>query len=523
MKQSPIRNQSPNREAISTSKSTAPPLGGWNTRDPEANMDSKYALTLDNWFPDTGSIGLRPGATNFVTSIGGNLQAKTLGAWKGTSAQKLFAFTDNGVYDVSTINAAGTLVHPYTSGYACNINFVTTGGSFLVTVNGVDDLAYTNGTTWNTVASFTISAGGTLITNQIDNISSFKRSIFFVKKNSMSFFFLPIDSITGVVSEFPVGGLFNKGGKLVACGTWTIDGGQGMDDYSVFITDQGQAAIYQGTDPSSASTWLLKGIYDLAPPIGKKCFCRFGGDLLVLTRRGLFSMTRTLRDKMMIQSAALSDAVGEAFTRSAAITGDLEGWEVIEFPTYNAIVCNVPQGQYTTSHQYVMNTKTGAWCRFKGWDAFSFAFFNNKLYMGMAGKIGQAFVPGNDFNASITAEARTAFNYYSPRSRLKSWKLLRPNLLIGGSCAVNIALDTDFSAGTDYGAAVFNSTTEARWDAANWGSSAWSSEPSSRSEWITAAAADSYCAAIRLRVIARSSTIRWSATDVVYAVGGMVG
>lgn len=523
MKQAPIRNQSPSRQEIATSKSTAPPVGGWNTRDPEANMDSKYALTLDNWFPDTGSVNLRAGATNFVTSIGSGLVAKSLAAWKGPTSQKLFAFTDSGVYDVSTINVAGTLVQARTSGYCQSINFVTTGGSFLVTVNGVDDLVYTNGTTWTTIASFAISGGGTLLTPDIDNISSFKRSIFFIKKNSMSFFYLPIDSITGTVSEYPLGGLFTKGGKLVASGTWTIDGGVGMDDYSVFVTDQGQAAVYQGTDPSSASTWALKGIYDLAPPIGKKCFCRFGGDLLILTRRGLFSMTRTLRDKMMIQSAALSDTIGEAFTRSAGLNGDYDGWEVIEFPDYNAIVCNIPQGSYTSAHQYVMNTKTGAWCRFTGWDAFGFALYNKNLYMGMAGKIGQAFVPGNDFTASITATARTAFNYYTPRSRIKSWKLIRPNLIIGGSCAVNVALDTDFSAGTDYGAAVFNATTESRWDAATWDASAWSSEPVPRNEWVTVAAADSYCAAIRLRVIARSSTIKWSATDTVYTLGALVG
>lgn len=523
MKQLPMRNGAKSRQETATSVSTEPPVGGWNTRDPEANMPSKYALTLDNWYPDTGSVGLRPGATNFVTTIGASLVVKTVGSWKGPSSQKLFAFTDSGIYDVSTANVSGSLVQAYTSGYSCNINFVTTGGSFLVCVNGTDDLVYTNGTTWSTVVSFPISGGGTLYSNTIDNVSSFKRSIFFVKKNSMSFFYLPIDSITGTVSEFPLGALFTKGGKLVACGTWTIDGGIGMDDYSVFITDQGQAAVYQGTDPSSATSWALKGIYDLAPPIGKKCFCRFGGDLLILTRRGLFSMTRTLREKMMIQSSALSDTVGEAFTQAANITGSMQGWEVIEFPAYNAILCNIPQGAYTTAHQYVMNTKTGAWCRFKGWDVFGFALYNNNLYMAMSGKIGQGFVVGNDFNASITAEARTAFNYYNPRSRLKSWKLIRPNLTIGGSCAVNIALDTDFSEGTDYGAAVFNATTESRWDAATWDGSAWSSEPSARNEWVTAAANDSYCAAVRLRVIARSSTIRWSATDIVYSLGAIVG
>lgn len=523
MMQTPLRDGRKSRHEISHADSIPPPVGGWNTRDPEANMKPKYALLLDNWFPDTGAVKLRPGATAFCTSVGPNETVKTLCSWKGPASQKLFAFTDAGIYDISAGGAITSVDQAYTNGYACYVNFTTTGGSWMVAVNGTDDMVYTNGSTWTVLASFAINGGGTLLTKDISNINSFKRSLYYIEKNSMSFFYLPIDSITGTVSEFPIGALFTKGGKLVAMGTWTIDGAAGQDDYSVFITDQGQAAVYQGTDPSSTTTWALKGIYDLSPPIGLKCFCKFGGDLLVLTQRGLFSLTRILLDKRQNENAALSDAIGEAFTQAARINGAQEGWEVVEYPSYNALVCNIPQASYGIAHQYVMNTKTGAWCRFKGWDGYSFTFYNNNLYMGMAGKVGQAFVPGNDFDASITAEAKGAFNYYTPRSRLKSWKLLRPMLTIGGTVAVNVALDTDFSDVPEYGAAVFNLTAESRWDAATWDNDKWSAEQAPRNEWVTVAAKDSYCAAVRLRAIARSSTISWSATDTVYELGALVG
>ena len=105
---------------------------------------------------------------------------------------------------------------------------------------------------------YAISGGGTLLTKDIVNLNNFKRSIYFLKKNSMSFFYLPIDSITGTVSEFPLGALFSKGGYLMAMGTWTIDGGFGTDDYCVFISSEGQAVVYKGTDPSSSTTWALR-------------------------------------------------------------------------------------------------------------------------------------------------------------------------------------------------------------------------------------------------------------------------
>lgn len=520
MMRAPLATKRQRREEIGQVLSVAAPVKGWNTRDPLANMGSTYAITLDNWLPETGTVTVRPGMSTWVT--GSSSVIETLLSWKGPSSEKLFAFTDSGIYDVTTAGTLGAVVQARTSGYSCGVNFTTTGGAFLVTVNGVDDLVYTNGTTWTTIASFSITGGGSIATNLLANINSFKRSLYFIPKNSMSFYYLPIDSITGTVSEYPLGGLFARGGHLVAMGTWTIDGGAGSEDYSVFITSEGQAAVYLGTNPDSVSTWELKGIYDLAPPIGLKCFCKFGGDLLVLTARGLSSMTKILQDTRLSPQSSLSDVIGEAFTEAFTLTGDKRGWEVIEYPEKNCLVCNIPLEEFTFSHQYVMNTKTGAWCRFKGWDGFSFCFLNGNLHMGMVTQVSKIFTPGNDLAASITAEAKTSYNYYSPRSRIKSWKLLRANLTIGGSVAVNLALDTDFASDGTFGAAVFNASTQSRWDTAIWDSSSWSAEPGPRNEWVTVAAPDSYCAATRLRVIARDATIEWSATDTLYEIGALV-
>lgn len=520
MMNGPLRSKRPSRQEIGQTLSTAAPVKGWNTRDPLANMASTFALTLDNWIPKTGSVEVRQGMTEHVTALPATVES--LLAWRGPSSEKLFAFCDTGIYDVTAAGAVGAVVQARTSGYSSGVNFTTTGGSFLVTVNGVDDLAYTNGTVWNTIANFPITGGGTLLTNAISNLNSFKRALYFIQKNSMSFFYLPIDSINGTVSEYPIGALFSKGGSLVAMGTWTIDGGQGSEDFSVFITSEGQAAVYLGTDPNSITTWELKGVYDLAPPLGGKCFTKFGGDLLVLTRRGLSSMTKLLQETRLGAASSLSDVIGEAFTEATQIAGSLRGWEVIEYPEESLLICNVPREEFTFSHQYVMNTKTGAWCRFKGWDGFTFAFLGSKLYLGMTSKVVEVFSGSRDIDASITAEAKAAYNYYSPRSRIKSWKLVRANLVIGGSVAVNLAMDTDFSSDGTFGAAVFNAVGQSRWDLDVWDTAVWSVEPGARLEWVTVAAPDSYCAAIRLRVIARDATIQWSATDTLYEVGALV-
>lgn len=517
----PIKSKRRTREEISTPSSIASPVKGWNTRDPLANMHGLYALTLDNWFPTTGTVDLRPGAIDWATGAASAI--KTVMPWRGQASEKLFAVTNAGIYDVTTAGTIGASAQARTNGYCSYINFNTTGQAYLVVVNGADDLVYTNGSTWTSLASFSINGGGTLNTNTISSINSFKRSLFFIEKNSMNFYYLPIDQITGMVSKFPLGALFSRGGRLVAMGTWTLDAGLGPEDYSVFITNLGQAAVYAGTDPSDSTKWALKGIYDLAPPLGVKCFCKFGGDLLVLTRRGLFSLQRIMKEGRFDSSASLSDVIGEAFSTAAAIAPDTEGWEVLEYPDQNALICNIPSGTPGVFEQYIMNTKTNAWCRFRGWNAYSFVCFGTSLFAAVAGgKVGKVWYPGNDFGSSILAECRTAFNYYSPRSKLKSWKLLRFLMAVGGTRAVNVGLDTDYSFDDTYGAAIQTYGPLQRWDTALWDTATWGAVPAVSNEWLTIEAKESYCAAIRLRVIALDATISWSATDIVYEVGALL-
>lgn len=519
----PIRNKASQQQELSNPSSFAAPVKGWNTRDPLANMGPLYAITLDNWLPETGTVSVREGATAWQTGYTVGVPIKTLMPWNGVSSQKLYAVTDSGIYDASSGGTVGAVVQARTNGSVQYVNFRTTGKSYLVTVNGVDDLAYYDGTSWTTLANFSISGGGTITTPNISNINTYKRSLYFIGKNSLSFYYLPIDSITGTVSEFPLGALFTKGGYLVSMGTWTLDGGFGSEDYSAFITSEGQVAVYQGTDPSTSATWALKGVYDMAPPQGKNCWLKFGGDLLLLCTRGVFSMTTMISEKQFSQRSALSDIIGEAFTEAATLGGTLLGWQMIEYPAKNVLVCNIPRTAFSASFQFVMNTKTGAWCRFKGWNANSFCFYNNELYAAMSNKVAKVFRPGNDFDASITAEAKAAFNYHSPRSRLKDWKMVRPNLTIGGKVAVNAALDTDFRSDAEFGAAVFNTATQSRWDDGLWDSAQWSFEPQVRVDWLTVTAEPSYCSALRLRVIARDATIAWSAYDVLYETGAILG
>jgi hypothetical protein len=173
------------------------------------------------------------------------------------------------------------------------------------------------------------------------------------------------------------------GGKLLAMGSWTRDGGTGPDDYAVFISTTGECIIYAGTDPSSSTTSALVGIYTIPEPIGRRCLIPAGGDLGVLTSQGLVPLSRILG---MTQGAAkrvsFTDKISGQFRAQYQTTGTQFGWQCLEYPKENLVVINVPIAERTTQHQYVMNINTGAWCRFTGINAGCWALLGDSLYFG---------------------------------------------------------------------------------------------------------------------------------------------
>lgn len=81
----------------------------------------------------------------------------------------------------------------------------------------------------------------------------------------------------------------SRGGHLVAMASWTVDSGSGAEmTISSSSLPEGEVVVYSGTDPTSLTDFKFIGTY-FGTPIGKKCFTKYGGDLLALfTQTGLY-------------------------------------------------------------------------------------------------------------------------------------------------------------------------------------------------------------------------------------------
>ena len=100
--------------------------------------------------------------------------------------------------------------------------------------------------------------------------------------------------------------------------------------------------------------------------------------------------------------------------------------------------------------QFVMNTITGAWCRFLNIDAQCWELFNDRLYFGSTdGKVYKWDVGSGDYSGDedlgINARVQTAFNYFDTRGWKKRFTAIRPIINTDGSTVLpGVGLNVDF-------------------------------------------------------------------------------
>jgi hypothetical protein len=147
-----------------------------------------------------------------------------------------------------------------------HVNVATAGGNFLLAVNGADKLRGYDGTNWYTDGDGSHDITGVDSATLI-HVNTHKERVWFVQKDTLKAWYLGTKAISGAATAFPFQSIAQSGGyPSVAMATWTIDAGFGADDLAVFITSQGEVIVYRGTDPSSATTWALVGVWQLGTP-----------------------------------------------------------------------------------------------------------------------------------------------------------------------------------------------------------------------------------------------------------------
>jgi len=496
----PLRSVSQQR--VSVGRAIPAPVGGWDAQSPLANMPPENAVILDNFIPRAGYVELRRGYVPWQEGL--PLPVETLMVWRGhvqSTADDIFAACGGSIYDVSNQNDAPVEVFTGAGNPRWQwVNFANDAGTFLIAANGASVPIYYNGTAFTDTAITGTAGVITLDPRTLVDVMDHKGRLFFVQENSLRVWFLEPFAIQGTANLLDLGPIFDKGGSIICQATWTLDGGSGADDLAVFVTTQGQVAVYQGLDPSDANNWALVGVYDLGLPLSRRSLIKYGSDLVLLTTDGVVPLSQALKlDRAQENLVALTQKIQNAFQQATQRYRGNFGWEGTLYPKGTLAVFNVPTANLTRSEQYVQNVQTGAWCRFTGIDAFCWAVANDQMYFGASDYVGLWDTGYADNTTGITGDIKTAFNYFGSRGSLKKFEMLQPVLRISGDLAPAVEIVTDFKENVPTAVPTTISTTGGRWDTGLWDVAKWSEAVQTRDSW-TSVTGIGYCGAVRLRV-----------------------
>ena len=488
------------------------PIGGWNVRDSQSLMAETDALVLDNFFPGDTEVSLRKGFTSHATGLGSDVE--TLMTFDAGGSAKMWAAAGANIYEVTSSGAVGDAgVESLSNARFQWTNISTSGGNFLWICNGADAPRHYNGSAWATP-----SISGVTTAN-IANVVVHKTRLFTCFNNSMVFGYLGVNAVAGTMAEFDLSSVFRLGGVLTAIGTWTRDGGSGADDLAVFITSNGEVAVYSGTDPSDATKWSLVGVFKIGRPIGRRCFEKVGSDLIVITDAGAVPLSQVLQSGQSAPTTAISDKIAGAFKESSDANFDTFGWQVLLYPRGRYGLFNIPQGS-SVFHQYVVNLTTGSWARFTGQNAHCWVVFNGELYFGgSSGVVFKADTGTNDNTAAIEGIGKTAFNYFGQRGTQKQFTMIRPVMESNLSLTVSIGFDLDFAQGVDFYTPEPAPVLGATWDEAAWDEEFWPIEGGNVVQVWRSVNGIGYAAALRVKTSTTAQNVKWHSTDFIWQTG----
>lgn len=525
------------RPQVNRTQSGPAPVGGLNVRDAINMMASTDAIELKNWVPQQYGVRCRKGYLEWATGMVS--EVKTIASYQpdrtATSSYKLFAFTDSNIYDIttSTSTPASVLVLPGTDGYGrwTTTMMANSAGTFLLGCSHVGGYKYYNGTTWTTP---TMGAGAGQV-NGVDPlnlcfVTTWKRRAWFIEKNTANVWYAPVDSITGTFTKFDLGPFMKHGGSLAFIATWTIDAGEGIDDFIVFGGENGDVLIYKGTDPASASTFSLQGAWYIgAMPLGRRNFEALGGDLLILSEMGLQPLSYVTRGGQSLLRAGSTDYLGKIQPRLAELVADLGddlGWELTLYPKDNLLVIQKPTGGFATFEQYALYTNTNGWTLFDGMpmtcshvanNDFYFGASTGKVYLGFSGFFDNVLL-GASTGSGIAGLIRPAFSYFGSPGTNKGFLMCRPNFLATDRPSTLVNMVVDYKPYFPQGQPVVGEPGGALWDTAKWDQDKWAGGLNLYQDWYSVGG-NGYSGSVALDTVCVGDTFLAS-IDYIYEMGG---
>jgi hypothetical protein len=518
-----VREKARDRQPTSKAAFIPSPTQGWYVGDNLSEAPKGTAYILDNAFPQLDYVRMRGGALAYATGMP-SAAVQTLIPYNGAANSKFFAHCSGAIYDVTN---SGPAIATAATGLnsTANIEFIqytNAGGSWIMAVNGVDPAQLYNGSAWVTAPAITGLTGGNLAF-----VWPHKNHIYGIQSASLNAWYLPTDSIGGAATSFPLSSIFKYGGYLIAGTTWDINASSGLYSLCVFISSEGEIAIYDGLSPADAS-WKILGVYKISKPLGRRCIQKAGGDVAIMTEDGIVPLSKVMQlDQIALQNVAVSKPIAPAWRNAVLARQGLSGWQITLWPRESMGIVNLPKLNAGDKTQFVANVRTGAWAQYIGWDANCFAVFNNALYYGTSdGRVMQAETGGQDDGANYTMTVFPSYNDLGSPATTKHIKMLRPRLQSAYPVTPQLSVKVDYDTTKPPQPTASSATpVGALWDTALWDVARWPAALTDISNWTDAEGFGSTVSPVIQLTLSTATTpdVRMTAIEMLYETGNPLG
>lgn len=452
--------------------------------------------------PSNGdTIDLNGSIIEFVTSGAGGAQVNISTSLAGTLTTLLSVLQDSSDGNVNeftyTVTSTQLLVQAASAGVLGNSLTI---GASAATPSGP---TLVGGST-AAASGATLTGGGDsfgIVPSDFIAVNSYQSRLWFVPINSTNVVYLQtVGGVQGSASVFPLGQELKRGGYIMAIGTWTVDTRQSVDEYIAFISSRGEVVVYQGTDPTTATTFALTGVYQLGAPISRRCFLRISGDLQIITVDGVVGMSEMLStDRAAANRVSLTSIIMNQMALAAQSYKNNFGWQVIEYALGTLAILNIPVRENQQQMQFVMNTITGAWSRFIGLDptgkvnasyginanCWEVDANDNIFFGGNDGTVYRWNVGSGDGAQPITAVVQGAYNSFGNAAQIKRYTMLQALITTTGNPQPAIGVNIDFDQSNILSTEETTAGTGALWGAVTWGNFTWGGAAAATNNWLS--------------------------------------
>lgn len=507
-------------------------VGGLNYVDSYVAMPPKDALILDNIIPRSFGCELRDGYLETCTDLPA-IGESFLPFYGVNEAQsKLFlACQDGSIYDVTSPSpgpwvpsvAPATQVHP---GRFTGVNFVTAGQHFLcIGGAGAGYLTYSVTDGWVTrvegagAGEVSFPVGSTMSIAEVDAVFTWKNQLILVRAASTEVYVLPVNQVAGAAALFDFGPLFHYGGEVAVFASWTVDGGDGLDDKLVIVSSQGDTLIYGG-DGVTAENFAIAGRWYIGQvPVGRRMIMSYAGDVALLSERGMTYLTELLRGEGFSGAANVARKINPRLSKQVHETRGQDYWELRYVPSDRLILVNAPLLGVSIDKQYVMDVNNPAWCTFTGMEMRTCEVFFDHLYFSdslkrvlraLDGETDGALSNGTP-GTSITAELQTSFQPLNGEPyRLNQFIQAFVSFIAPAAPKVRAQINSDWAFASAPAVPGLATDTGARWDQAYWDQAVWTPESQTFKAWFGVEGLG-YYASLRMNLAGVSGTsfISW--------------